>query len=72
MVEEYYHGRDVIRAYNRETESLRRVVRAAEANQAANQRADFLLNCVNPLIRLSTAWPRWSSPSLRLASSGGP
>ena len=52
VVEEYYHGRDVIRAYNRETESLRRVVRAAEANQAANQRADFLLNCVNPLIRL--------------------
>ena len=28
------------------------MVRAAEANQAANQRADFLLNCVNPLIRL--------------------
>ena len=25
---------------------------AAEANRAANQKADFLTNCVNPLIRM--------------------
>ena len=52
VVEEYYHGRDVIRAYNHEADSIRKVSEAAEANRAANQRADFLTNCVNPLIRL--------------------
>ena len=52
VVEEYYHGRDVIRAYNHEEESIQKVSEAAEANRAANQRADFLTNCVNPIIRL--------------------
>ena len=54
VVEEYYNGRDVIKAYNHEAESIRKVSEAAEANRAANQRADFLTNCVNPLIRLLT------------------
>ena len=54
VVEEYYNGRDVIKAYNHEEESIQRVSQAAEANRAANQRADFLTNCVNPLIRLLT------------------
>ena len=54
VVEEYYNGRDVIKAYNHEAESIQRVSQAAEANRAANQRADFLTNCVNPLIRLLT------------------
>ena len=52
VVEEYYHGRDVIRAYNHEAESIRKVSEAAEANRAANQKADFLVFCVNPLIRM--------------------
>ena len=52
IVEEHYNGRDVIKAYNRETESLAQVAAAAEKNRLANQRADFLTNCVNPLIRL--------------------
>ena len=52
IVEEYYHGRDVIRAYRHEAESIRKVTQAVEKNQVANQRADFLLNCINPLIRL--------------------
>ena len=52
VVEEYYTGRNVIRAYNHQAESMERVARAAEANRAANQKADFLTNCVNPLIRL--------------------
>ena len=54
VVEEYYHGRDVIKAYNHEADSIRKVSEAAEANRAANQKADFLTNCVNPLIRLLT------------------
>ena len=54
IVEEYYNGRNVIKAYNHEAESLEKVVEAAERNRAANQKADFLTNCVNPLIRLLT------------------
>ncbi len=54
IVEEYYNGRNVIKAYNHEKESLEQVTAAAEKNRAANQKADFLTNCVNPLIRLLT------------------
>ena len=54
IVEEYYNGRNVIKAYNQEKESLEQVSAAAEKNRAANQKADFLTNCVNPLIRLLT------------------
>ena len=54
IVEEYYNGRNVIRAYNHEAESIQQVVEAAERNRIANQKADFLTNCVNPLIRLLT------------------
>lgn len=54
IVEEYYNGRNVIKAYNHEKESLVRVTESAEKNRAANQKADFLTNCVNPLIRLLT------------------
>ena len=54
IVEEYYNGRDVIKTYNHEAESIQKVSEAAEANRAANQKADFLTNCVNPLIRLLT------------------
>lgn len=54
IVEEYYNGRNVIKAYNHEAESIQKVSEAAEANRAANQKADFLTNCVNPLIRLLT------------------
>ncbi len=54
IVEEYYNGRDVIKAYNHEQESETQVAAAAEKNRAANQKADFLTNCVNPLIRLLT------------------
>lgn len=54
IVEEYYNGRNVIKAYNHERESLEQVTAAAKKNQEANQKADFLTNCVNPLIRLLT------------------
>ncbi len=52
IVEEYYHGRNVIKAYNHEAESMEQVAAAAEKNREANRKADFLTNCINPLIRL--------------------
>lgn len=54
IVEEYYNGRNVIKAYNHENDSMEQVSAAVEKNRIANQRADFLTNCVNPLIRLLT------------------
>lgn len=54
IVEEYYNGRNVIKAYNHEAQSRQQVEAAAERNRATNQKADFLTNCVNPLIRLLT------------------
>ena len=54
IVEEYYNGRNVIKAYHHERESIDQVAVAVEKNRAANLKADFLTNCVNPLIRLLT------------------
>lgn len=52
ITEEYYTGRDVIRAYNHEAESMETVNKAVDALRISTRRADFLQNCVNPLIRL--------------------
>lgn len=52
IAEEYYTGRDVIRAYNHEQESIDTVNAAVDDLRAATQKTDFLTNCVNPLIRL--------------------
>ena len=54
IAEEYYKGRGVIKAYNHEQQSIEQVKKAAEENRIANQKAGFLTNCVNPLIRLLT------------------
>ena len=54
IVEEFYNGRDVIKAYNHEHASIARVKEASAKNAAASQKADLLTNCVNPLIRLLT------------------
>ena len=54
IVEEFYNGRDVIKAYNHEHASIARVKEASAKNAAASQKADFLTNFVNPLIRLLT------------------
>ncbi len=51
IAEEYYTGRDVIRAYNHEKESIKTVNEAVDELRAATKKTDFLLNCVNPLIR---------------------
>lgn len=54
LSEEYYNGRDVLKAYNEEDSSVKKIEEAAEKTRIANQRVDFLSNCVNPLIRLLT------------------
>ncbi|WP_369282017.1 ABC transporter ATP-binding protein [Oscillibacter sp. GMB15532] len=54
IVEEYYTGRNVIKAYNHEQESLNQVTLAAEKNRIVSQKADFLTHCINPIIRLLT------------------
>lgn len=54
IVEEYYTGRNVIKAYNHEKESLEQVAFSAEKNRIVSQKADFLTHCVNPIIRLLT------------------
>lgn len=52
IAEEYYTGRDVIRAYNHEAESIETVKSAVDKLRISTRKADFLQNCVNPLIRL--------------------
>lgn len=52
IAEEYYTGRDVIRAYNHEDESIENVKIAVDELRVATQKTDFLQNCVNPLIRM--------------------
>lgn len=51
IAEEYYTGRDVIRAYNHEAESIETMGAAVDELRTATRKTDFLLNCVNPLIR---------------------
>lgn len=50
--EEYYTGRDMIRAYNYEKESLETVRNSVDTLRIATKKTDFLTNCVNPLIRI--------------------
>lgn len=54
IVEEYYSGRNIIKAYNHETESIEQVRKDTELNRKATQKADFITNSINPLIRLIT------------------
>lgn len=52
ITEEYYKGRDVIRAYNHESESIETVNNTVNELRISTRKADFLQNCVNPIIRL--------------------
>ena len=51
IAEEYYTGRDVIKAYNHEPESFEKVSEYTESVRVAARNSDFLTNAVNPLIR---------------------
>lgn len=54
LAEEFYNGRNVIRAYNHEADSMEEFKRAAKKTSTINQRENFLVNCLDPLIRLIT------------------
>ncbi|MEY8437562.1 ABC transporter ATP-binding protein [Atopobiaceae bacterium 24-176] len=51
QVEEYYTGRNVIRACNHERATAEAVRRLADANREATCRADFAMNSMNPVMR---------------------
>lgn len=53
-IEEYYTGRNIIKAYTQEEQSMETVFASTESYRRVSQKADFLTNCVNPLIRLLT------------------
>lgn len=50
-VEEAYSGRTIVKAFNREEESLEGMRRATEELAEAASRADFLAQAINPAIR---------------------
>ncbi|KAB5608410.1 ABC transporter ATP-binding protein [Bifidobacterium jacchi] len=52
LAEEYYKGRNIIKAYNREADSIEAMEAAAERTRRAAQTADFITLSVNPLIRM--------------------
>lgn len=52
LAEEYYKGRNIIKAYNREADSIEAIEAAAERTRRAAQKADFITMSVNPLIRM--------------------
>ena len=54
LVEEYYSGRNVIKAYHHEQESIAQVEAANADLYTTAKRADFLTNAINPAIRLIT------------------
>lgn len=51
LTEEYYAGRNVIKAYNNEENSIAALNKAIEDVALANEKTDFLTNSVNPSIR---------------------
>lgn len=51
-VEEAYSGRAIIRAFNQETASSRRIHEATQNLADTTRRADFMTNAINPAIRL--------------------
>ncbi len=52
LVEEYYTGRNVIKAYNNQKNSVKILNKAIEDVARANEKTDFMTNCINPVIRL--------------------
>lgn len=52
QVEEVYSGRVIIKAFNREGNSSENMHRATEELAEATKKADFMINAINPAIRL--------------------
>ena len=51
IAEEYYTGRDIIKAFNHEEESVNKVYKAVDEVRLSTRDADFLTNAVNPSVR---------------------
>lgn len=51
QVEEAYSGRTIIKAFNRENESAQKIKDACDRLAASTQKADTIINAVNPSIR---------------------
>ncbi len=51
LVEENYSGRVIIKAFNQEHNSSERMHRANQELAEASQKADFMINAINPAIR---------------------
>lgn len=51
IMEEYYTGRNIIKAYNYQDQSIKKVNKEIDDVRNINQKTDFLTNMVNPLIR---------------------
>ena len=52
LVEENYSGRSIIKSFNLEQDSSGRMHRATQDLADASRKADFMINSINPLIRL--------------------
>ena len=51
IAEEYYTGRDIIKAFNHEEESVNKVYKAVDEVRLSTRDADFLTNAANPAVR---------------------
>lgn len=52
LAEEHYTGRNVIKAYNNQKNSIAILNKSIESVAKANKKTDFMTNCINPVIRL--------------------
>lgn len=52
LVEEYYSGRVIIKAFNQEKKSSEKMHAANEEMAQAMEQADFVMNAINPAIRM--------------------
>lgn len=53
LIEEAYTGRTIIKAFNNESASAKRVSECAENLAKSTQRTDFIMNAINPAIRIT-------------------
>lgn len=52
LVEEYYSGRVIIKAFNQEKASAEKIHRANEEMARETEKTDFMMNAINPAIRM--------------------
>ena len=52
LVEEYYSGRVIVKSFNQEEKSARRMHDANEEMARATEQTDFVMNAINPAVRM--------------------